>query len=408
MNAPSSIDCRWTIGVATLVAAIGWLSAASIASAQKATEAGPMALVLLDGQSVAIKSLAIAAGELSGDAVPNGLHLDDLRRIDLATPIAPQKANVIVELRGGGRVLGSSATIGDDKCLVEWSLGEQIGFPIDVVRAIRFEPAAPAGELDKAIGTPAADADRIFFKVDGKTDSVTGLIESLTAEQVVFQLEGQERTLPSERLFGIVFAQPLVQDEPTRCLLSLRDGSLLAGDLTDLRGATATLALPGGSNLELPWSAVSKVEVRSDRVAFLSDLKPIAVEERTLVTLHRPWQRDKSVSGKPLRLGSRTFDKGLGVHSRAALTFAAGREYATLAAVIGIDAETAGKGDCVFTVLGDGQPIFSKRMKGTDPPQDIQVDIGKFEQVTLLVEPGADLDLADHADWCEARMIKTK
>jgi hypothetical protein len=28
--------------------------------------------------------------------------------------------------------------------------------------------------------------------------------------------------------------------------------------------------------------------------------------------------------------------------------------------------------------------------------------------VTLLVEPGEGLDLADHADWCDARFIKNR
>jgi hypothetical protein len=404
MNAPIARRRR----LVPLVFAAAALLTISAARAQQA--APPATLVLLDGQTVTALSLAVAEdGRLSGEGVPAGLSLDDLRRIDLPGPAATaEKAAVVVELRGGGRVLGKSATIGDDKCQIEWPHGEKLALPIDVVRAVRFAPATANPEFDKAVAAPAADADRIFFKVDDKFDSIAGLIVSLTAEQLTFQFEGQERTLPRERLFGIAVAQAQAEDDPTRCLVSLRDGSRLAGSLTSLSGGKATLELPGGGMVAFPWPAAAKVEIRSDRVAYLSDLKPVGVEESAVVTLTRPWQRDKNVLGKPLVLGAKTFDKGIGVHARSSLVFAADKKYDTLAAVIGIDAAAGGKGDCVFTVLGDGQPVFTKRVKGNDPPQDIQVEIGRFDQVTLLVDPGADLDLADHANWCDVRFIRAK
>jgi hypothetical protein len=193
-----------------------------------------------------------------------------------------------------------------------------------------------------------------------------------------------------------------------RCVVTLKDSSRLAGNLVSLAGGQATMQLPGGGKVAFPWAAAARIDVRSDRVAFLSDLKPVSVDESAVVTLSRPWQRDKNVLGKPLVLAGKSYDKGIGVHARSSLTFAAGQKYDTLAAVIGIDAATGGKGDCVFTVLGDGQPIFTKRMKGNDPPQDLAVEIRQYDQVTLLVEPGADLDLADHANWCEVRFIKAK
>lgn len=391
-----------------LTAMLG-LQVAVVQCAVAQQPAASIKLTLLDGQSVATPSLAIADGKLSGEGLPAGLSLDDLRRIDVpAQAQTPEKSAVAVELRGGGFVGGRSVAIRDDKCQIEWTLGEKLLLPIDVVRAVRFEPATANPEFDKALAAPAADADRIFFKVDDKYDSIAGLIVSLTPEQLTFQFEGAERTLPRGQLYGIVVAQAAAEDDPTRCLVALRDGSRLAGDLTNLSDGQATLELLGGGKVAFPWSAVSRVDVRSSRIAFLSDLKPTAVDEATIVTSSRSWQRDKNVMGKPLVLGTKTFDKGIGVHARSSLSFAAGGKYDTLAAVIGIDAGTGGKGDCVFTVLGDGQPLFSKRVKGNESPQDISVEIARVGEVTLLVEPGADLDLADHANWCEVRLIKAK
>lgn len=369
----------------------------------------PATLTLLDGQSVEAKSLSLAGGKLSGEGLPADLALDDLRRIELSSEQpAMEKSPVLAELRGGGRLSGKGVTIANDKCSLEWSLGEPVALPIDVVRGLWLSAEPKSPEFDKALAAPAADADRIFFTADGKSDSVSGLIVSLTAEQLTFQLDGAERMLPRAQVTGLVLAQPQTEGEATRCTVHFQDGSRLAGDLVAIAGEKATLALPGGGQVEFPWSAALWVEVRSARVAYLSDLKPLEVEESTLLTLPRPWQRDKSVMARPLTLGQRVFGKGIGVHARSRLTFAAAGKFDVLAATIGIDAQAGGKGDCVFSVLGDGQSIFTQRVKGNDPPQDVKLDISRYTQITLLVEPGEGLDLGDHADWCDVRMIKNK
>ena len=403
MNAPNAMRRRSYVSCLAAAAAV-------LAVAVAAQEPGDStSLVLLDGRTLKASSLAISAGKLAGEGVPEGLSLDDLRRIDLSGAAAPvQNAAVVLDLRGGGRVLGKTATIGDDTCRLEWSHGEKLTLPIDVVRAVRLDPATPHPEFDKAVAAPAADADRIFFQVDGKFDRLSGLIVSLTADELTFQFEGQERTLPRNRLYGIALAQAQADEDRTRCLVFLKDGSRLAGDLTNLADGQATVELPGGGKAAFPWSATVKVEIRSSRVAYLSDLNPTSAQESPLVTLTRPWQRDKNVLAGPLTLGTKIYDKGIGVHARSSLTFAAGKQYDTLAAVIGIDAAAGGKGDCVFSVLGDGQPIYSQRVQGNDPPRVLKVEIGGYDEVTLLVEPGADLDLADHANWCDVRMIKAK
>jgi hypothetical protein len=367
-------------------------------------------LVLLDGTAIRVQSLSIADGKLSGEGVPSGLVLDDLRHIDVApvSDAASDKPAVQIELRGDGRILSKSVTIDDDKCRVEWGIGPPLALPIDAVRGVRFDPSTPNPEFDKALLAPAADADRIFLRVDGKTDSVTGLIAGLSADQLTVQIDGQERALPRASVLGIVVAQPPAAGDPAHCLVELQGGARLPGDLTQVSGDRAKLVMPGGGQVEFPWSAAVRVSVRSRRVAFLSDLEPTTVEESVLLTLPRPWQRDKSAMGKSLVLGGRTFEKGIGVHARSSLSFVNEGRYSELAATIGLDEQSGGKGDCVFVVLGDGQSLFSKRMAASDPPHQLSLDISRVKEITLLVEPGAGLDLGDLADWADVRFIKGK
>lgn len=384
-----------------------WMVPLLIAASGGVLDAQQPALVLLDGKTLAATEFEIAAGQVRAQGLPEELAIDDLRRIELGQKVVipSEKPQVVVELRARGRLSGKSATIGDEKCVVIGPFGE-VAIPIDALRAIRFQPSTQQPDLDKAIQAPSADQDRIFFTVDGKSGSVSGLIESLSDKELSFQIEGQTRTIPRDRLVGIVIAQPLADDAAAPALAIFTDGSQVGGELVSLNREKLVLGPPGGGEISVPRSAVASIQIRSAREVFLSDLKPLAAEQQAIVTLPRPWQADRSVLGGPLTIGNRVFEKGIGVQARSSLTFAAEARFDTLAAVIGIDAETGGKGDCNFSVLGDGQSLFSRRMKGSDAPHEMQINIAGVRQITLLVEPGADLDLSDHADWGDLRMIK--
>ncbi len=391
------------IRAAVLVAAL--LFAAFPIAAQSPKNDG-IALTLLSGETRQAKSIAISAGTLTGEGIPQPLPLDDLRQIRIATVVPEAKPAVVLHMLGGGRVFAKSVTIVSDECQVESALVGKLTIPLDQVRGVRLEPAVSSPEFDKALAAPSADQDRLFIKIEDKVDSAQGIFKSLSDKEFQFELGGESKTLPREKLFGLVVAQGSADDDPTKTLITLRDGSLLAGEIDSLSGGKLAARLPGGSRVEIPQEALASIALRSSRLAFLSDLKPVAEEQRSLAFMDVPWQKDRSVQSRTLTLGQRTFEKGIGCHAECRLTFAADGKWDVLAAVIGIDAETMGKGDCIFIVLADGESVFTRRVKGTDPPQEIQVEIPRAKRVTLVVEAGAGLDLGDHADWCDVRFIK--
>ena len=365
-----------------------------------------ISLTLLDGAIQQAKTLAITAGKVRGDGLPQEVPLEDLRQIRLG-PVSPDaKPAVLVHLLGGGKILAKSISVENDECKIETSLAGKLTIPLDQVRGVRLEPAAVSLEFDKALAAPSADQDRLFIKIEDKVDSTAGIFKSLGEKDFQFDLAGESKTLPREKLFGFVVAQGSAEDAPTKAVITLRDGSLIASEIDSLSGGKLAARLPGGSKLEIPQEAIASLSLRSSRLAFLSDQKPVAEEQRSIAFLDVPWQKDRSVQGRTLTLGPRTFEKGIGCHAECRLTFAADGKWDVLAAVIGIDAETMGKGDCVFSVLADGEAVFTRRVKGTDPPQEIQVEIPRAKQVVLVVDAGAGLDLGDHADWCDVRFIK--
>jgi hypothetical protein len=363
-------------------------------------------LILLDGSSITANSLSIKDGKIAGSGTPVDLALDDLRRIERtdAAPASGDPPETIVEVKGG-RIYAESVTIGDDNCRVRWRAGSPLELLLDQVRAIRFHKTGE--EFERALAAPSIEHDRVLVRDDaGNETLVSGLVESLDAHQLKLDVNGQARALPLASVLGVVVAQPAAADPPQPVTVHFADTSRLSGHSLELENNQAELQLPGGNSAAFNWSNVHHLTVRSSRVAYLSDLKPVHEEQRPIVTAELPAQRDRNVTGGPLVLSSQSFEKGLGVHAYSAMTFDAAGKWDVLAATIGLDAATGLRGDCIFKVLADGETLFAERVRGPDDPRDMRLPITGRRQITLVVEPGQGLDLGDHANWCDARLIK--
>ena len=370
------------------------------------------ALVLVEGSTISAPSLAIADGQVSGTGVPSGLTLDDLQKISLhdVDDYPQTSANARLHLRGGSELSASAITIADDQVRIEWGCGEPLRLPVDMLRAIRTDLGNVTTEFEKSFAAPSAEHDRLFIKgEDDQLSVISGLVDSLDADQWKFEVSGQLRSAARSKVYGVVFAQPAPATSQPYCTIAFRDRSRLCGEKFSLSRQKGALWLSPSAECQFDWSHVHDVAIRSSRIAYLSELTPIREEQTPIVTLPFPAQRDKSASGGRLQVGPQFFDKGLGVHARSAITFATAGKWDTFIAKIGLDAAADGKGDCVFKILADGNSLFEKRMQANGfLAEDVRLSINGCQELTLLVEPGEGLDLADHADWCEARLIKNK
>ncbi len=373
------------------------------------TSIGAERLVLLGGEeSQGVVQGIDADGKVSGQNLPEGLELDGLRKIERVAAVKPNdKPTLVLDLIGGGRLLADSVTIAEEKFVVKWPHGEDASLAIDAVRAVRFKPGVTSDIFEAALAKPSADNDRLFVEIDGQPAMLVGLIESMSAESIVFQYEGKQQTVAVEKLFGIVVAHAGVETKKkSGVTVQLLDGSRLSGVVKTLADGKLSLTVGATATVSIPWDAVQAMSIRSARLSFLSDLDPVRVKEQAIVTLASPWQRDQNVYRKSLAIGERKFERGIGTHAISELAFAIDGEFDTFAVVIGIDAVTGGKGDCVFVVQGDERELLRQRMTGRDAAKEISLDIRGVKELVLLVEAGEDLDLADLADWADARVIR--
>ena len=192
----------------------------------------------------------------------------------------------------------------------------------------------------------------------------------------------------------------------------LINGSVLSGMIKSLDNGQLTLGLVGQEAIKIPVSQIASIALRSDRIAFLSDLEPVEVTCTPLVTLPFDWQRDSSVRGEPLQMYSKTesrniqFDKGIGTHAASRLEFEKPLGFNRFASMVGIAAEMEGRGDCEVSVWGDGIELWNGVISGREDPLLVDVDIAEMKRVALVVRNGLHFDLADHVNWGDARFLK--
>jgi hypothetical protein len=110
-----------------------------------------------------------------------------------------------------------------------------------------------------------------------------------------------------------------------------------------------------------------------------------------------------------MQIGGRRFEKGIGCHSLTELVYSIDGAYDSFVATIGIDDSVRPRGAVVFRVRGDERVLFdSGPVTGTDDPRQIVVDVREVKELTLVVDYGPGLDVSDHADWGDARLLRRR
>jgi alpha-galactosidase len=114
----------------------------------------------------------------------------------------------------------------------------------------------------------------------------------------------------------------------------------------------------------------------------------------------------------PLKIGSRSFQTGIGAHANGRMVIALSKQCSRFEAWVGIDnnSDTAGgKGSAQFTIEADNKEVFrSPVCRGGDEPVKIELELAGVKQLELLINDAGDGYQYDQADWADARLQVAK
>lgn len=371
-------------------------------------------LVQLDGQTVPGQTVsAIANGQITcGNQT---YDLMALRRIERqAGPIDLAPLTHAIMLQDGSFARAQQITVDGEVCRIQLIDQASIECPLPSLRVLAFE-AVPCDSRGPKWPGPVADLlarrrtadDTMLVRQEEKITSVPGVLKAVDDQKVTFTYKGEDRTIDRDKVLAVVLAAP-AQPPDTRGmgLIQTTQGVALWGKALRLEADRLHLTRSDGQTMWLSWTRVRRIDIRSDRMVWLSELEPVEVDDKPLFTLGG-WERDRSWQGRPLTLGGQEYERGLGVHAPCRLIYEPDGRFDAFAAVIGIDDETHKQGgDCLFVVIADGKTIYKQRVTSRDKPRPIRLNIAGVRRLELRVEAGENLDLGDHADWADARFIR--
>ena len=111
---------------------------------------------------------------------------------------------------------------------------------------------------------------------------------------------------------------------------------------------------------------------------------------------------NKSIEQKPLTLGGKVFETGVGTHAPSVLYVELDGKAERFFGQVGVDDEVGTRGSIQFRAYGDGKKLFdSGVMKGETPAKAVDLRLQGVRQLILSVTAAGDGNSYDHADWAD-------
>ncbi|MFG3690658.1 NPCBM/NEW2 domain-containing protein [Micromonospora sp. NPDC047740] len=138
------------------------------------------------------------------------------------------------------------------------------------------------------------------------------------------------------------------------------------------------------------------------------------LSDRDWVSATAGWrtvQKDRAVSGNPIRINGTEYAKGIGTHANSEIVYDLEPADTRFVATVGIDdvQRNSPNASVTFQVLADGKVVYDSglmRAQPYSPPQRVELDILGIERLVLRVTDAGNTNNSDHADWADAKVIR--
>ena len=251
-------------------------------------------------------------------------------------------------------------------------------------------------------------------------DMLRGIVTNISGEGVTVQAGGNETPVPLDGIRSVVFASTAgaaaannQQQQAGRAFrVRLDDGSVVtAPQLRTAATDTLVLTLADKSTRNIPLESVATIEQLNGPVSWLSSRPPAENVQTPLLDTTRPARMDRTVTGKPIRFGDRTYARGIGVAPYSRITWPidakARGDYQTFRTQYAI--EGAGQyADVTVRVKLDDKVVHERQklIAGELSPV-VLVPLGaNAKTLTLEVDFGGNYGVQDRFNWIEPALVK--
>jgi len=313
------------------------------------------------------------------------------------------------------KTMGSTATAAHPR------LGE-LRIPIATISSVRLSAADAKIETEwNQLLERGLKKDLLAIRKGDLLDHLDGIVGTLSETKLQFQLDGDDIAVAREKVFGFIFSKRDSIAKKTVAQMELVSGDRLSLKQINWTGTVWKAQLVTGLEIEVASDLFQSIDYGQSKITYLSDVDPRTVKHVPYFDLPsqfvvNEYRRDKNFDGTRIRLGEKTYAKGLAIHSQTLMKYRLGGDYRRFLAVMGIGDEVP-VGDVEVIFRGDNKVLFKSETKATETtgkgavrraaPQLIDLDVTGIVELEIFVDFGSDKrDIGDRLYLGNARLLK--
>jgi NPCBM/NEW2 domain len=271
------------------------------------------------------------------------------------------------------------------------------------------DPAIRQEWQEKHLGKKRSQ-DYLGIRREGSINGLLGTLSGNEQGRIVFEFEGkggmQKRELDPAKVQGMIFLNTLGPQAPSPvCQVHDVNQNVLVGIRVTADAKGFTVITVCGAKFDYPRPAIARLDYRSDKLVYLSDLKPQVIE-KTRQGRKDNWRADKNLENGSLQLEGQVYGKGLSLHSYTELTYALDGKYKEFKAILGMDDMVGGDGHPVVKIEGDGKDLLTATVSRKDKRRELALDVRGVKQLRIIVTSSGLFDFGDHVDFADATLCK--
>ncbi len=374
----------------------------------------------LDGRLIAGSLVELDAEHLTVKTADGNESVDISGLMEVATknesPAPQTPPSVWIELVDGSSLVGSAYTAAGGKGKLV-AAGVEVEVPVADIKAVRLQDQDEAMAAEwREILDKDTDSDLLVTRKGDSIDYHEGVLRDVTDKVVNFDLDGDILPIKLSKVHGLVHHHPAGRKlSEAICTLTDQAGSQWIVSTLKLGGSELQWTTRAGLEVARPLDAVERIDFSRGKIVHLGDLEPESAlwtpyfgtkkKLPSMESFYAP-RRNRGLEPDGLRLGGKQYQKGLALHGHTKMVYRLPEGFRRLKATVGMDDRVRPRGNARLVVSGDERVLLETTVTGTDPPKEVDLDITGVRRLSILVDFGEDLGVADHLDLCEARIVK--